>query len=205
MTRSGRDDTEATQEESISEDYTDHDQDPAPEQHDPKKVQRLAALKKAQATRMANADIKRKEKALSDYESLQRKDEISRKFDELQERLANPTKSKAKVVLKEEPEDVTDQDDTPAISVKKSKQKLAPVKKKKPVPKKVVYVEESESSSSEDEEPEQVVIRKKKKKPKPKPKKKIVYESSDSDSGSDDGHVHNVRKKAAMYYKLMFS
>ena len=56
---------------------------------DPKRAQRLAALEKATQSRMAKAELKRKEKALSDYESLQRKDEISRKNDELQERLGN--------------------------------------------------------------------------------------------------------------------
>ena len=61
---------------------------------DPKTAQRLAAVKKAQASRMAKAELKRKEKAVADYESSQRKEEISRKFDELQERLGKKTPAK---------------------------------------------------------------------------------------------------------------
>ena len=200
MTRSGRvDEDEPGKEELSEDDDIVHDQVDEQPKPDPKQVQRMAALKKAQSSRMANADIKRKEKALSDYESLQRKDEISRKFDELQERLRNKTKPQP-VTSKAEPKEDMDQDDEPAIAVKKPK-KPAP-KKKKQVPKKVVYVEESDSSSSEDEEPQQVIVKKKKKSS--KSKKKVVYES-ESDDSSDDERGQTVRRTAAMYYKLMFN
>ena len=200
MTRSGRVDEEPTKEALSEDDDVVQDQD-QPAKPDPKQAQRMAALQKAQTSRMANAEIKRKEKALSDYESLQRKDEISRKFDELQERLGNKPKPKPKPVIpKEEPKDDTGHDDEPVIPVKKPK-KTTP-KRKKQVPKQAVYVEESESSSSEDDEPPQVVINKKKKTS--KPKKKVVYESG-SDSSSDDERGQTIRRTAAMYYKLMFS
>ena len=193
------------QDEPSEDEYDDseeqpREQPPPEDSIDPKKAQRLAALQKAQASRMAKAELKRKEKALADYESLQRKDEISRKFDELQERLGNKPKTKPQPPVSKD-EDI--EEPTDEVPAKAKPKKVAP-KKKQTAPKPAVVVEESESSSSEDEEP--VIVKKKKKRPKAKPKKKpvVVYETeSDSDS-DDDRYLHAVRSKASQYYNMMF-
>ena len=95
MPRTGTDNLPPNSEEDEppSPEYSDAEPEPAQDQPDPKRAQRLAALQKAQASRMAKAELKRKEKAVADYESTQRKEEISRKFDELQERLGKKPKA----------------------------------------------------------------------------------------------------------------
>ena len=109
---------------------------------DPKTAQRLAALKKAQASRMAKAELKRKEKAVADYESTQRKEEISRKFDELQERLGKKTPAKPPPPP---PADSEASDEEEPIQVK-PKKKAAPKAKPAPKPKKKKVVVQEESS-----------------------------------------------------------
>lgn len=189
------------QDEPSEDEYNESDEQPQEQPpEDPKKAQRLAALKKAQASRMAKAELKRKEKALADYESMQRKDEISRKFDELQERLGNKPKTKPQPPVSKDEDIEEPTDEVPA----KAKPKKAAPKKKKSAPKPAVVVEESGSSSSEDEEP--VIVKKKKKRAKTKPPKKpvVVYET-ESDSDSDnDRYLHAVRSKASQYYNMMF-
>ena len=160
---------------------------------DPKTAQRLAALKKAQASRMAKAELKRKEKAVADFESTQRKEEISRKFDELQERLGKKPKAPTPPTPKADDEP-SDDEEPVAVKPKQSKaytsKKTAPKKPKK----KVVVQEESSSSESEEE----VVVKRKKKS---KPKRRVVYET---ETDSEDEYVNHVRSTAAAYYQLMF-
>ena len=129
---------------------SEEDEPPAPEysdeEPDPKRAQRLAALQKAQASRMAKAELKRKEKAVADFESTQRKEEISRKFDELQERLGKKPKAPPPPAPKADDEA---SDDEEPVAVKPAKQtKTAPTSKKAAPkkPKKTVVVQEESSS-----------------------------------------------------------
>ena len=195
MPRTGTDNLPPNSEEDepLSPEYSDAEPEPAQDQPDPKRAQRLAALQKAQASRMAKAELKRKEKAVADYESTQRKEEISRKFDELQERLGKNPKAPTPPAPKADDE-ASDDEEPVAVKPKQSKaqtsKKTAPTKPKK----KVVVQEESSSSESEEE----VVVKRKKKS---KPKRRVVYET---ETDSEDEYINHVRSKAAAYYKLMF-
>ena len=197
MPRTGTDNLLSSEEdEPPSPEYSDAEPEPAQDQPDPKRAQRLAALQKAQASRMAKAELKRKEKAVADFESTQRKEEISRKFDELQERLGKKPKAPTPPAPKADDEA---SDDEEPVAVKPAKQKKAAPTSKKAAPKKTkkTVVVQEESSSSESEEEEVVVKRKKKS----KPKRRVVYET---ETDSEDEYVNHVRSKAAAYYKLMF-
>ena len=197
MPRTGTDNLPSSEEdEPPAPEYSDEEPGPAQDQPDPKRAQRLAALQKAQASRMAKAELKRKEKAVADFESTQRKEEISRKFDELQERLGKKPKAPTPSTPKADDEA---SDDAEPVAVKPKQKKAAPTSKKAAPkkPKKTVVVQE-ESSSSESEEEEVVVKRKKKRS---KPKRRVVYES---ETDSEDEYVNHVRSKAAAYYKMMF-
>ena len=194
MPRTGTDNLPSSEEdEPPAPEYSDEEPEPAQDQPDPKRAQRLAALQKAQASRMAKAELKRKEKAVADFESTQRKEEISRKFDELQERLGKKPKAPTPPAPKADDEP-SDDEEPVAVKPKQSKartsKKTAPKKPKK----KVVVQEESSSSESEEE----VVVKRKKKS---KPKRSVVYET---ETDSEDEYVNHVRSKAAAYYKLMF-
>ena len=194
MPRTGTDNLPSSEEdEPPAPEYSGEEPEPAQDQPDPKRAQRLAALQKAQASRMAKAELKRKEKAVADYESTQRKEEISRKFDELQERLGKKPKAPTPPTPKADDEP-SEAEEPVAVKPKQSKaqtsKKTAPKKPKK----KVVVQEESSSSESEEE----VVVKRKKKS---KPKRRVVYET---ETDSEDEYVNHVRSKAAAYYKLMF-
>ena len=175
--------------------YSDEEPETTQDQPDPKRAQRLAALQKAQASRMAKAELKRKEKAVADYESTQRKEEISRKFDELQERLGKKPKAPTPPTPKEA-NDEASSDEEP-LEVKPKQKKAAPTSKKAAPkkPKKKVVVQEEPSSSESEEE---VVVKRKKKS---KSKRRVVYET---ETDSEDEYVNHVRSSAAAYYKLMF-
>ena len=175
--------------------YSDEEPETTQDQPDPKRAQRLAALQKAQASRMAKAELKRKEKAVADYESTQRKEEISRKFDELQERLGKKPKAPTPPTPKEA-NDEASSDEEP-LEVKPKQKKAAPTSKKAAPkkPKKKVVVQEEPSSSESEEE---VVVKRKKKS---KPTRRVVYET---ETDSEDEYVNHVRSRAAAYYKLMF-
>mgnify|MGYP006879293778 FL=1 len=155
----------------------------------------MAALQKAQASRMAKAELKRKEKAVADYGITQRKEEISRKFDELQERLGKKPKAPTPPTPKEA-NDEASSDEEP-LEVKPKQKKAAPTSKKAAPkkPKKKVVVQEEPSSSESEEE---VVVKRKKKS---KSKRRVVYET---ETDSEDEYVNHVRSRAAAYYKLMF-
>jgi len=161
------------------------------DEHDPKRTQRLNALKKAQESRMAKAELRRKEKAIADFESAQRKDEISKKFDELQERLGTKSSETIHKALVD-----SNNVSSKAESVSKAKNKSKNIK---PKTKQIVEKEESSSTESSEDEPP-VVIKKRKSRKRREPR--VVYELDSS--SSDDERVQNVRRKAAMYYKTMF-
>ena len=194
MPRTGTDNLPSSEEdEPPAPEYSDEEPEPAQDQPDPKRAQRLAALQKAQASRMAKAELKRKEKAVADYESTQRKEEISRKFDELQERLGKKPKAPTPPTPKADDEP---SDDEEPVAVKPKQSKAQTSKKTTPKkPKKKVVVQEEPSSSESEEE---VVVKRKKKS---KPKRRVVYET---ETDSEDEYVNHVRSKAAAYYKLMF-
>lgn len=194
MPRTGTDNLPSSEEdEPPAPEYSDEEGEPAQDQPDPKRAQRLAALQKAQASRMAKAELKRKEKAVADYESTQRKEEISRKFDELQERLGKKPKAPTPPTPKADDEP---SDDEEPVAVKPKQSKAQTSKKTTPKkPKKKVVVQEEPSSSESEEE---VVVKRKKKS---KPKRRVVYET---ETDSEDEYVNHVRSKAAAYYKLMF-
>ena len=174
--------------------YSDEEPETTQDQPDPKRAQRLAALQKAQASRMAKAELKRKEKAVADYESTQRKEEISRKFDELQERLGKKPKAPTPPTPKANDEASSDEE---PLEVKPKQKSAAPTSKKAAPkkPKKKVVVQEEPSSSESEEE---VVVKRKKKS---KSKRRVVYET---ETDSEDEYVNHVRSRAAAYYKLMF-
>ena len=174
--------------------YSDEEPETTQDQPDPKRAQRLAALQKAQASRMAKAELKRKEKAVADYESTQRKEEISRKFDELQERLGKKPKAPTPPTPKANDEASSDEE---PLEVKPKQKRAAPTSKKAAPkkPKKKVVVQEEPSSSESEEE---VVVKRKKKS---KSKRRVVYET---ETDSEDEYVNHVRSRAAAYYKLMF-
>ena len=198
MPRTGTDNLPPNSEEDEppSPEYSDAEPEPAQDQPDPKRAQRLAALQKAQASRMAKAELKRKEKAVADFESTQRKEEISRKFDELQERLGKKPKAPTPPTPKADDNPSDDEELKQPVAVKPKQSKAQTSKKTTPKkPKKKVVVQE-ESSSSESEE--EVVVKRKKKS---KPKRRVVYET---ETDSEDEYVNHVRSKAAAYYKLMF-
>ena len=195
MPRTGTDNLPPNSEEDEPQfpEYSDAEPEPAQDQPDPKRAQRLAALQKAQASRMAKAELKRKEKAVADYESTQRKEEISRKFDELQERLGKKPKAPTPPTPKA---DDNPSDDEEPVAVKPKQSKAHTSKKTAPKkPKKKVVVQEEPSSSESEEE---VVVKRKKKS---KPKRRVVYET---ETDSEDEYINHVRSKAAAYYKLMF-
>ena len=175
--------------------YSDEEPETTQDQPDPKRAQRLAALQKAQASRMAKAELKRKEKAVADYESTQRKEEISRKFDELQERLGKKPKAPTPPTPKANDEASSDEE---PLEVKPKQKRAAPTSKKAAPkkPKKKVVVQEEPSSSESEEE---VVVKRKKKRS--KPTRRVVYES---ETDSEDEYINHVRSRAAAYYKLMF-
>ena len=194
MPRTGTDNLPSSEEdEPPAPEYSDEEPEPAQDQPDPKRAQRLAALQKAQASRMAKAELKRKEKAVADFESTQRKEEISRKFDELQERLGKKPKAPTPPAPKADDEP---SDDEEPVAVKPKQKLAAPTSKKTAHKKKKKVVVQEESSSSDSEE--EVVVKRKKKS---KPKRRVVYES---ETDSEDEYINHVRNRAAAYYKLMF-